>query len=116
MYASDDRTDVRTAAFKEACQRRSEEEKQELKSTAGAREMFSQLSKTDVAHQNISVFRKGIRALSPVVSGLNRLVDIANPITKFVPTAASGLAIIKSVVTVRIIGSFSQDPVLNTRR
>ena len=95
-----DASDVRSIAFREACSKRTPEEQMELNTKSGVREMFSHLSDTNIAHQSESIFRRGVRRLSPVVLGLNRLVDVADPITNFEPAAASGLAIVKSVAAV----------------
>ncbi|KAK3684614.1 hypothetical protein LTR37_020114 [Vermiconidia calcicola] len=68
----------------------------------GMRTLFAELHETDAKHRDGTTFRKGIRALSPTVKFLNRIIDIANPISSFEPAAASGLAVVKSVATVAV--------------
>lgn len=93
----------RNAAYAKACSRRNEEEQAELRNMTGMRVLFAELHEADAKHRDETAFRKGIRALNPAVKFLNRIIDIANPISSFEPAAASGLAVAKSVATVRCI-------------
>lgn len=93
-------TSVDSSAFRDACAKRNSEENSVLIARITIRELFSELNRIDTEHHERSYTRKGIRMLRHVTRGLNIALDVANPVTNFEPAAASGLAVVKSVVMV----------------
>lgn len=94
-------SDIPGSAYRKAWSSLTEDQRKELTSQDGIRELFIQLNKTDEQHKSQSLLRKGLSAVSPYLTRLQVTIDFVSPFASVEPAAGTALGLIKGVTSVR---------------
>ncbi|KAH7175935.1 hypothetical protein EDB81DRAFT_632846 [Dactylonectria macrodidyma] len=98
------------SAYQKALTSFNEDERRILTRQEAISSLFQQLNQTDQAHQEQSLLRKGLKAVSPYLQRLSITIDFISPFASMEPTAGTALGLIKGVTSIAIaICGFADD-------
>ncbi|KAF1835029.1 hypothetical protein BDW02DRAFT_496935, partial [Decorospora gaudefroyi] len=90
------------AAFNQACLSLHEDQKTALGDIQGLRNLFEQLDSSNKKSNEDSLFRRGVKVLSPTLGVLGSSISLATPLAALDPVASNAFGIIQSVMTIAI--------------
>ncbi len=92
--------DLPGSAYQQALASFSQDDKKKLMSQETIRRLFAQLNEADLAHQEHSLLRKGLRRVKPYLEFLNVTIDFVSPFASVEPTAGTALSVVKTAASV----------------
>lgn len=92
--------DIPGSAYEKAWLLLTEEQRKELTTEGGIKELFNQLNQADNQHEK-SLLRKGLKAMNPYLKGFVTTIDLVSPFASVEPAAGTALGLVKGVTSVR---------------